>query len=52
MECLGNVAAVPILVIAKSNYNNPSGVMTSLNFGKITGAGAPREIEVGIRFQF
>src|SRR5262249_23426998 len=34
------------------NYGAPSGVMTSPNFGKITSAGDPREIEVGMRFQF
>jgi hypothetical protein len=36
----------------RPNYSNPSGVMTSPNFGKITSAGTPREIEVGMRFQF
>lgn len=30
----------------------PSGVMTSPNFGRITSASEPREIEVGVRFQF
>ncbi len=34
------------------NYAAPSGVMTSPNFGKSTSAGDPREIEVGMRFQF
>jgi hypothetical protein len=34
------------------NYNPPSGVMTSPNFGKATSAGDPREIEIGMRFQF
>jgi hypothetical protein len=36
----------------RPNYNPPSGVMTSPNFGKYTSAGNPREIEVGVRFQF
>jgi hypothetical protein len=33
-------------------YGPPSGVMTSPNFGKSTSALAPRQIEVGMRFQF
>jgi hypothetical protein len=36
----------------RPNYNPPSGVMTSPNFGKSTSAGNPREIEAGLRFQF
>ena len=36
----------------RPNYNPQSGVMTSPNFGKSTSATAPREIEVGLRFQF
>ena len=36
----------------RANYNSPSGVLTSPNFGKITSAAAPREIEAGLRFQF
>jgi len=36
----------------RANYNAPSGVMSSPNFGKITSAAAPREIEAGLRFQF
>jgi hypothetical protein len=36
----------------RPNYGIPSGVMTSSNFGKATTAGDPREIEVGMRFQF
>ncbi len=36
----------------RTNYGVPSGVMTSPNFGKPTSALDPREIEVGIRFQF
>jgi hypothetical protein len=34
------------------NYAAPSGVMTSPNFGRSTSAGDPREIEIGMRFQF
>ena len=36
----------------RPNYNPPSGVMTSPNFGRSTSAGNPREIEVGLRLQF
>ena len=36
----------------RPNYNPGSGVMTSPNFGRSTSAGAPREFEVGMRFQF
>jgi hypothetical protein len=36
----------------RPNYARPSGVMTSPNFMRITSAGEPREIEVGMRFQF
>ncbi len=34
------------------NYAAPSGVITSPNFGRSTSAGDPREIEIGMRFQF
>jgi hypothetical protein len=34
------------------NLGTPSGVMTSPFFGKSTSASNPREIEVGMRFQF
>jgi hypothetical protein len=34
------------------NYNEPSGVMTSPNFGLPTSATDPRQLEVGMRFQF
>ncbi len=34
------------------HYNNPSSVMSSDNFGKYTSASDPREVEVGLRFQF
>ena len=36
----------------RPNYAIPSGVMTSPNFRKSTSAGDPREIEVGLRYQF
>jgi hypothetical protein len=34
------------------HYGTPSGVLTSPNFGRSTSATSPREIEVGLRFQF
>ena len=34
------------------HLNNPSGVMSSPNFGLTTSASNPREIEAGLRFQF
>jgi len=34
------------------HYNNPSSAMSSENFGKYTSASDPREVEVGMRFQF
>ena len=34
------------------HYGTPSGVLSSPNFGRITSASDPREIEAGIRFQF
>ena len=36
----------------RTNYGTPLGVMTSPNFGKSISAQDPREIEVGLRFQF
>jgi TonB dependent receptor-like, beta-barrel len=36
----------------RTNYGTPSGVLTSSNFGKSYNARNPREIQVGIRFQF
>jgi hypothetical protein len=36
----------------RTNLGNPSGVMSSPNFGRSTSAENPREIEGGIRFQF
>ena len=36
----------------RTNLGQPSGVMTSPNFGRSTSAEDPREIEGGIRFQF
>jgi hypothetical protein len=34
------------------HYNNPASSMSSENFGKYTSASDPREVEVGLRFQF
>ena len=34
------------------NLGTPSGVMTSSNFGRSTSARNPRELEVGVRFNF
>ena len=34
------------------NYAAPSGTITSPNFGRSTRVGDPREIEIGMRFQF
>lgn len=34
------------------HYNNPAASMSSENFGKYTSASDPREVEVGMRFQF
>lgn len=34
------------------HYGTPSGVLTSPNFGRPTSASDPREVEVGLRFQF
>jgi hypothetical protein len=32
--------------------NNPNGTMNSANFGRITGASAPRVMQVSARFDF
>ena len=34
------------------HYGTPSGVLTSPNFGRSTSATEPRQIEIGLRFQF
>ena len=34
------------------HYGTPSGVLTSPNFGRSISASNPREIEIGVRFQF
>ncbi len=34
------------------HFGVPSGVLTSPNFGKSTSAAQPREVEIGLRFQF
>jgi hypothetical protein len=36
----------------RTNLGQPSGVLTSPNFGRSTSAEDPREVEVGVRFQF
>jgi hypothetical protein len=36
----------------RTNLGNPSGVLSSPNFGKSTSADNPREVEAGVRFQF
>ena len=47
-----NVFANMTNAFNRANYNPPSGVKTSPTFGQYTSAGDPREIEVGLRFQF
>jgi len=47
-----NVFANITNVFNRVHYNNPSSVMSSENFGKYTSASDPREVEVGMRFQF
>jgi hypothetical protein len=47
-----NVFANMVNAFNRPNYNPPSNVMTSPNFGRPTSAGQPREFEVGLRFQF
>ena len=39
-------------VLNKKNYNNPQTNMNSADFGRITGAGRPRVIQVGARLTF
>jgi hypothetical protein len=39
-------------LLNRIHYASPSGVMSSKNFGKITSASDPREVEAGLRFQF
>ena len=47
-----NVFANMTNAFNRTNFGNPSGVMTSPAFGRPTSAGDPREIEVGMRYQF
>ena len=47
-----NVFANMTNAFNRTNYRTPSGVMTSPNFGRYTSAEDPRQIEVGMRFQF
>lgn len=47
-----NVFANMINAFNFLHYGLPSGVLTSPNFGKSTSARQPREIQIGLRFQF
>jgi hypothetical protein len=47
-----NLFANVINMFNRVHYNNPSAVMSSDKFGQYTGAADPREVEVGLRFQF
>jgi outer membrane receptor protein involved in Fe transport len=47
-----NVFANMINAFNWVHYGLPSGVLTSPNFGRSTSAEDPREIEIGVRFQF
>ena len=47
-----NVFANMTNAFNRTNYGTPSGVMTSPNFGKFTSAFDPRQIEIGMRYQF
>lgn len=47
-----NVFANMINAFNWVHYGLPSGVLTSPNFGRSTSAVQPREIEIGLRFQF
>ena len=47
-----NVFANISNALNRTNLQRISGVLTSSRFGQPTGAGAPREIEIGMRFQF
>jgi hypothetical protein len=47
-----NVFANMTNALNRTHYGNPSGVMSSSNFGRFTSATDPREVEAGVRFQF
>ena len=47
-----NVFANITNALNRSNFQNVSGALTSRRFGQPTSAGDPREIEIGVRFQF
>ena len=47
-----NVFANISNALNRVNFENVSGALTSRRFGQPTGAEDPREIEVGMRFQF
>ena len=47
-----NVFANISNVLNRVNFERVSGALTSTRFGQPTRAGDPREIEIGVRFQF
>ena len=47
-----NVFANISNALNRVNFQNVSGALTSRRFGQPTSAGDPREIEIGVRFQF
>jgi hypothetical protein len=47
-----NIFANMVNAFNRVHYGLPSGVLTSPNFGRSTSAVQPREIEIGVRFQF
>ena len=47
-----NVFANITNALNRSNLQNVSGALTSTRFGRPTSANSPREIEIGVRFQF
>ena len=47
-----NVFANVSNLLNRANLDNVSGALTSRRFGQPTGANDPREIEIGMRFQF
>jgi len=47
-----NVFANITNALNRTNFQNISSALTSSRFGQPTSAGSPREIEIGVRFQF
>jgi hypothetical protein len=47
-----NVFANVTNALNRTNFQNISSALTSSRFGQPTSAGSPREIEIGVRFQF